>query len=88
MIPEGWKSQKLEEVCTDIVDCHHSTPAWTNAGFIVLRTQNIRSGVIDFSSIAIARFIRTSAIISRNVSSSNHGKTLQLRLSPESHGSD
>jgi type I restriction enzyme, S subunit len=52
MIPEGWKSQKLEEVCTDIVDCHHSTPAWTNAGFIVLRTQNIRSGVIDFSSVS------------------------------------
>jgi type I restriction enzyme, S subunit len=52
MIPDGWKTQKLEEVSIGILDCHHSTPEWTDSGYIVLRTNNIRNGVLDFSSIS------------------------------------
>jgi type I restriction enzyme S subunit len=33
-----------------IVDCPHSTPAWTDFGFIVLRNQNIKKGRLDLSS--------------------------------------
>jgi type I restriction enzyme, S subunit len=50
MIPEGWHLSKLNDVCTAIVDCHHSTPTWADKGFIVLRTQNIRDGAIDLSA--------------------------------------
>jgi type I restriction enzyme, S subunit len=52
MIPDGWNTQKLEEVSVGILDCHHSTPEWTDSGYIVLRTNNIRNGVLDFSSVS------------------------------------
>ena len=53
MIPDGWDVKKLEEVSTGILDCHHSTPEWTDSGYVVLRTNNIRNGVIDFSALLI-----------------------------------
>src|SRR5690554_4339726 len=40
----------LESMCELIVDCPHSTPKWTDSGFIVLRNQNIRNGQLDLSS--------------------------------------
>src|SRR5260221_2248627 len=42
--------QYLGDVCERIVDCPHSTPKWTDHGFIVLRNQNIRNGRLDLSS--------------------------------------
>ena len=33
-----------------VVDCPHSTPAWTESGHIVLRNQNIRNGRLDLSA--------------------------------------
>lgn len=44
------KTSSLESMCELIVDCPHSTPTWTDAGFIVLRNQNIRNGRLDLSS--------------------------------------
>ncbi|WP_416042015.1 restriction endonuclease subunit S [Edwardsiella ictaluri] len=41
---------KLADLCELVVDCPHSTPEWTDSGFIVLRNQNIRNGVLDLSS--------------------------------------
>lgn len=40
----------LSDLCELIVDCPHSTPEWTDSGFIVLRNQNIRNGSLDLSS--------------------------------------
>ncbi|MHB8369359.1 MAG: restriction endonuclease subunit S [Leptospirales bacterium] len=40
-------SQELKDLCSQIVDCPHSTPKWTNRGVIVLRNQNIRRGKLD-----------------------------------------
>ncbi|MBO1520440.1 restriction endonuclease subunit S [Oceanisphaera pacifica] len=40
----------LESMCELVVDCPHSTPKWTDEGFLVLRNQNIRNGVLDLSS--------------------------------------
>src|SRR6185437_9762110 len=37
-------------LCTLIVDCPHSTPAWTESGFVVLRNQNIKNGRLDLSA--------------------------------------
>ncbi|MDI7241521.1 restriction endonuclease subunit S [Providencia huaxiensis] len=41
---------KLNDLCEIIVDCPHSTPKWTDSGYIVLRNQNIRNGALDLSS--------------------------------------
>ena len=41
--------QTLEEVCELIVDCPHSTPPWTDSGYLVIRNQNIRNGRLDLS---------------------------------------
>jgi type I restriction enzyme, S subunit len=41
---------KLDDYCELIVDCPHSTPVWTDSGYIVIRNQNIKNGVLDLSS--------------------------------------
>lgn len=35
---------QLEKLCIEIVDCHHSTPNWTESGKLVVRNFNIRNG--------------------------------------------
>lgn len=37
-------------MCEAVVDCPHSTPVWTDSGFVVLRNQNIKGGRLDLSS--------------------------------------
>ena len=44
------ETQTLESLCSLIADCPHSTPVWTDSGFIVLRNQNIKKGRLDLSS--------------------------------------
>ncbi|WP_440800221.1 restriction endonuclease subunit S [Serratia marcescens] len=46
----SFEEQRLEELCELVIDCPHSTPKWTDEGFIVLRNQNIRNGVLDLST--------------------------------------
>lgn len=46
----GSDARQLQALCTLIVDCPHSTPAWTESGFIVLRNQNIKNGRLDLSA--------------------------------------
>lgn len=43
--------KKLSELCTDIVDCPHSTPNWLSSGIVVLRNFNLVDGFIDTSEI-------------------------------------
>jgi len=43
-------SASIDSLCTLVVDCPHSTPKWTDSGFVVLRNQNIKSGRLDTSS--------------------------------------
>jgi len=50
VIPDGWEVKRLTYLCETIVDCAHSTPAWTINGVIVLRNQNIRNGRLDLSN--------------------------------------
>jgi type I restriction enzyme S subunit len=40
----------LRELCTLIADCPHSTPVWTNSGYLVIRNQNIKNGRLDLSA--------------------------------------
>jgi type I restriction enzyme, S subunit len=39
----------LNDLCELIVDCPHSTPKWTDAGVLVLRSHNIRGGRLHLS---------------------------------------
>lgn len=54
---------RLDELCSLIVDCPHSTPVWTNSGKIVLRSQNIRNGKLDLS---MKSFTDEAHFVSRN----------------------
>jgi type I restriction enzyme, S subunit len=47
--PSGWRTATVADVCSTIVDCPHSTPKWTDAGEICLRTTNFRVGGLDLS---------------------------------------
>ena len=38
---------KIQHICEYIIDCPHSTPKWTNAGKICLRTTNFKRGYLD-----------------------------------------
>jgi len=40
----NWREARLSDICTGIFDCPHSTPALTDSGPFVVRTQDIRSG--------------------------------------------
>ncbi|CAM3121050.1 restriction endonuclease subunit S [Pseudoalteromonas distincta] len=43
-------TNSLESMCELIVDCPHSTPEWTDSGYLVTRNQNIKNGVLNLSS--------------------------------------
>lgn len=42
--PKGWEKRSLEDVCSKVIDCPHSTPKWSDNGFICLRTSNLTKG--------------------------------------------
>jgi type I restriction enzyme S subunit len=43
------KYYKLKELCTDIIDCPHSTPEWKNEGVRIIRNFNLKDGNLDFT---------------------------------------
>ncbi|WDE05278.1 restriction endonuclease subunit S [Thalassomonas viridans] len=46
-IPIEWKVGELQSFCSEIIDCPHSTPKFTDEGFLVARTFNISNGVFS-----------------------------------------
>jgi type I restriction enzyme S subunit len=51
--PRGWEKKKLTELCSDIIDCPHSTPKYVNkkTNYPGIRTTEIKNGRIDLSSM-------------------------------------
>lgn len=45
----GFEFAPIQFVCSNIVDCPHSTPKWRREGEICLRTTNFRRGYLDLS---------------------------------------
>ena len=43
------KYYKLQDLCTDIIDCPHSTPEWKAEGIRVVRNFNLKNGNLDFT---------------------------------------
>jgi len=41
---QRWTMVPLQDACAAIIDCPHSTPAWTDSGVTCLRTSNLKRG--------------------------------------------
>ena len=67
-LPKTWAWSSIEAICSEIVDCPHSTPKWEPAGHVCLRTTEFRPGRLDLSDV-------------RYVSPSTYEKRVQ-RLTP------
>lgn len=48
LIPEEWISVSLLKVCLLVVDCHNKTAPYVGNGIPLIRTSNIRDGMINF----------------------------------------
>lgn len=50
---KGWEVKKMEDVCTHIVDCPHSTPkkADTTTNYPCIRTSELKGGTISWSTM-------------------------------------
>ena len=44
------KIRKLADLCSDVLDCPHSTPKWRTSGVRVIRNFNIKDGALDFTN--------------------------------------
>lgn len=58
-----WENNTLSELCSNIVDCPHSTPKWTADGKICIRTTNFKVGKLDLSEV---RYVSDETFILRN----------------------
>ncbi len=43
------RTVSIQSICASIVDCPHSTPKWTDKGYLCLRTTNFRRGFLDLT---------------------------------------
>ncbi|MCK6386347.1 MAG: restriction endonuclease subunit S, partial [Zoogloea sp.] len=57
-----WQTLRLDTVCSEIVDCPHSTPKWTSTGKICVRTSQFTPGKLDLSS---SRFVSEATFAER-----------------------
>lgn len=46
------KFKTLKDLCTDIIDCPHTTPNWKMSGIPVVRNYNLKNGFIDTSNLS------------------------------------
>ncbi|QIO52953.1 restriction endonuclease subunit S [Rhizobium leguminosarum bv. trifolii] len=49
-LPEEWLILPLSRVCTNIVDCPHTTPRWTAEGWICVKSDQVKPGLLDLTS--------------------------------------
>ena len=61
-IPDTWAWASLEAVCSEVVDCPHSTPKWSSRGEICLRTTNFRPGSLALSEV---RYVSDETYVER-----------------------
>jgi type I restriction enzyme S subunit len=50
-VADGWPRRQLVTLCTDVVDCPHSTPKWTSEGEVCLRTTNFTRRGLDLADV-------------------------------------
>jgi type I restriction enzyme, S subunit len=47
-----WGISRLDDLCSLIADCPHSTPKWTDSGVFVIRSWNVRQGKLNFDKVS------------------------------------
>tara|TARA_R110002167_G_scaffold366415_1_gene596383 strand:- start:13183 stop:14700 length:1518 start_codon:yes stop_codon:yes gene_type:complete len=62
VLPSGWQWSKLDHCSSVIVDCPHSTPKWSDTGFICLRTTNFFRDQLDLNEV---RYVSKETYIQR-----------------------
>ncbi|RYZ02579.1 MAG: restriction endonuclease subunit S [Myxococcales bacterium] len=62
--PGRWPTTSVDAVTVKIVDCPHTTPAWTDSGIVCLRTTNFRVSGLDLS---VVRYVSSSTYQERVV---------------------
>lgn len=62
-LPEGWMWASVEQICTHIVDCLHSTPKFQDTGLVCVDTNSIRPGKIVLDNV---RYVDKATFIERN----------------------
>jgi type I restriction enzyme S subunit len=48
-IPDMWETGQLNDYCSLIIDCPHSTPHFIETGVLVIRTSHVRDGKLVFN---------------------------------------
>jgi len=61
-IPNNWSVKNLSEIAANIIDCPHSTPTWTEHGFICVRTNQFQVGHLDLSA---SRYVSQATYLDR-----------------------
>ena len=54
----------IQSVCSNIVDCPHSTPQWVDDGYLCLRTTNFKRGYLDLTE---RNYVSKETFVKRNV---------------------
>ena len=80
----GWRYMKIEDLCSEIVDCLHRTPIYSIEGYPAIRTADLDPGVIRVTSAQKVSFeeylLQTSRIkpISGDVLFSREGERMGM----------
>lgn len=61
------ETAELQSLCEAITDCHHSTPNWTESGWIVVRSENIKNGKISLNDPSYTDQVSFQERIARSV---------------------
>ncbi|HCJ6374634.1 restriction endonuclease subunit S [Citrobacter sp. RHBSTW-00671] len=61
-IPAHWNLCTLDQISAAIIDCPHSTPKWTEQGFICVRTNQFKPGYLDLNN---SRYVSEQTYIER-----------------------
>jgi type I restriction enzyme, S subunit len=64
-LPQTWTWSSVETICSDVVDCPHSTPKWQATGCVCLRTTEFRPGRLDLSDVRYVSLATYEARIQR-----------------------
>lgn len=80
LIPEDWEISSINNLCSLIVDCPHSTPNFTESGYLVIRTSHVKNGHLLLDAPSYTDYEGYSNRITR--AEPNEGDILLTREAP------
>ena len=72
-IPTGWKWVRLGEICSNVVDCPHTTPikSEVKTNYPCIRTSEIKNGKIEWDSMQYLNYTEYKKRVSRLIPQEN-----------------